>query len=299
MTTKADAISPSLRLSSGRSEVVVSALGAEVLNWHIDGRELIWQGDPSFWSRRSPLLFPFCGWLRNGKFRAKGREYATDVHGFGKDTTFELQQVSASEARLTLHDTPETRAQFPFAFVVEVFFTVTPLGWTMHASVRNPGNEPLPFALGYHPGYVWPFAGGHKDQYRLEFSEAERPDVVKIAPGGLFTPDRLPIPLEGRVLDLSTTFNAQDSLILTHAASRRALFRAPNGDALAVTLDNFPHWVLWTLPGGAYLCIEGWNGQGDPQDFTGDLMEKPGMIHLAPGEERHFSYACEYLFAEA
>ena len=38
--------------------------------------------------------------------------------------------------------------------------------------------------------------------------------------------------------------------------------------------------------GARFVCIEPWNGIADPAGFAGDLRDKPGIVQLAPGEER-------------
>ena len=37
-------------------------------------------------------------------------------------------------------------------------------------------------------------------------------------------------------------------------------------------------------PPARYFCIEPWQGHSDPEGFTGEIFDKPGMIHLARGE---------------
>ena len=59
--------------------------------------------------------------------------------------------------------------------------------------------------------------------------------------------------------------------------------------AVAVRRQGLPHLGLWMIPGGNYLCIEPWQGYGDPADFHGEFRDKPGLLHLAPGETRQFS----------
>jgi galactose mutarotase-like enzyme len=46
---------------------------------------------------------------------------------------------------------------------------------------------------------------------------------------------------------------------------------------------DFPHAALWTRPGAPFICLEAWTGYSDPDGFTGELSEKPGMRALEPG----------------
>jgi galactose mutarotase-like enzyme len=37
--------------------------------------EFLWQGDPQYWTGRSPTLFPIVGALKNNRYRVQGKEY--------------------------------------------------------------------------------------------------------------------------------------------------------------------------------------------------------------------------------
>jgi galactose mutarotase-like enzyme len=50
--------------------------------------------------------------------------------------------------------------------------------------------------------------------------------------------------------------------------------------------DNFPHLGIWMRRGGDFLCLEPWQGFSSPHDFAGDFREKPGLLHIPPGESR-------------
>jgi galactose mutarotase-like enzyme len=76
---------------------------------------------------------------------------------------------------------------------------------------------------------------------------------------------------------------ARDALCFLNIDSRSLVFDNGAGARLKVTLDDFPHVGFWTLPPAPYLCIEPWTGYGDPEDFHGDLYQKPSMRILAPG----------------
>ena len=42
--------------------------------------------------------------------------------------------------------------------------------------------------------------------------------------------------------------------------------------------------VIWTKPGAHYVCIEPWHGIADPEGFTGDFRDKPGVFEVPAGE---------------
>ena len=287
-----------IRLGFGDSRADVSLRGAEILSWRCAGKELLWHGDQRYWTRTAPVLFPFCGWLNGGVFRHRGRAYGLPVHGFGPDAAFVPQATGANAVRLRLCDTPESRARFPFAFALTVDITLAHNAFSYAFTVENPGKAPLPYALGFHPGFRWPFDGGDKNAYRVAFARLERPVSERIAPGGLFAGETQPAPIQGSVLDIAAALTQQDSLVMLHAASDSLSFVAPGGARLDIATENFPHWVFWSLSGAEYLCIEGWTGQGDPVGFSGNLAQKPGMTWLKPGDVQRHSFAVSYRAAQ-
>src|SRR5439155_23245679 len=143
-------------------------------------------------------------------------------------------------------------------------------------AVTNTGETPLPYALGWHPGFAWPFSvGGRRDDYAIAFEEPERPEVPVITADGLFSRSLRQVPLVGRDLLLSESLMAKEALCFLEARSRSLRFVAPDGAAIRVELQDFPHIALWSRPPSPFLCIEAWTGHGDPEGFTGDISEKP------------------------
>ncbi len=287
-------MSDNLTLRHGPCEVELGSVGAEMMAWRVGGRDLLWDGDARFWARRSPILFPLCGWTNGLTLRAKGRAAKVDTHGFGRSTVFDLARTGDASARFSLSETAATLAEFPYRFDLTVDVALSDSGVAFDFAVHNPGDEVLPFALGYHPGFRWPFDGGDKADYRIVFDAAERPAVPLIAPGGLFTDRTVDVPMTGRKLSPAEGLGVQDSLFIRDSASAGLDFVAPSGARIRVETEGFPHWVLWSKPGGDYYCIERWSGEGDPVGFAGDITEKPGQTLLAPGETQRSRFACSF-----
>jgi hypothetical protein len=42
------------------------------------------------------------------------------------------------------------------------------------------------------------------------------------------------------------------------------------------------------MPGAGYVCIEPWNGYASPEDFDGELADKPGITLIAPQRTQSF-----------
>ena len=71
-------------------KVTIDDHGAELVSIYDKekDREVIWQGDPKFWGRHAPVLFPNVGKHYNNHYRIHGQEYASKQHGFARDTDF-------------------------------------------------------------------------------------------------------------------------------------------------------------------------------------------------------------------
>jgi galactose mutarotase-like enzyme len=285
-----------IKLSHGGSSAEIALAGAEARAWRVDGRDLLWPGDPAVWSQISPILFPVVGWTRDGA-RVAGRQYALGLHGFAAAQTFEVESRSERAARLTLRDNEETRAVYPFAFALTIDYRLGESALEIAIEVENTGASPMPYACGLHPGFRWPFAEGPREGCEIQFEKPERPEVPVLAPGGLIAPRTRPLSMDGAVLKLTDELFALDALCFIDAASRSLRFVEPSGAAIELTLGGFAHAALWTRPGAPFLCLEAWTGYSDPEGFTGELKDKPGMRMLAGGETA--SHSATYSFIEA
>ncbi|WP_419897661.1 aldose epimerase family protein [Roseomonas sp. USHLN139] len=258
----------------------IAPLGAEPRRWRVGGQELLWDGDPAYWPQVSPVLFPVVGWCRGARIRHDGRDYPMGVHGFAAAARFELQQQDAASATLRLRDSAASRAQFPFAFDLAIRYRLRPRGFSARFRLHNPGEVPLPYALGLHPGFrSEPGAAGR----RIRFDRAEAPEVPVIAPGGLFSDQRRVVPLAGRVLPVTPALLAQEAVCFLDLASRSLRFDNGDGGTISLRMRGMPHLALWSPPGASFLCLEAWTGHGDPVGFEGEITEKPSMRLLPPG----------------
>lgn len=274
---------PAIVLKSQGAEAQVSALGAELTRWRVEGRDLLWSADPRWWERTAPVLFPIVGWARDGRITVDGLRRPMGVHGFAAASRFTVEDVGEDHARLTLRDDEASRAVYPFAFRLTLDYRLNGPCLAMTGEVENCGDRPMPYAFGFHPGFVWPLSG-ERGGHVVLFDQEERPDVPVIAPGGLFSEELRPVPLEGRRLPLNDALFAREALCFLNAASRALRYRAPDGSGLRFDLEDCPHLALWSKPGAPFLCVEAWTGHGDPVGFEGELKDKPSMRLLAPRE---------------
>ena len=254
----------------------------------LGGTPLLWRPDPAVWNETAPLLFPVVGWTKDHRVRVGDAIYPLGLHGFARHRAFEVAEKGADRVRLTLKSDAATRALYPFDFNFTVDYLLSETAVSVVLGVENSGAVPMPYACGLHPGFRWPFAAGAPEDYALRFAEDEGPFVPVITSGGLISRLKRKVPLVDKMLPLLPELFENDALCFLNAASRAVRFEAPDGAAIVVETENFPHFGIWCRPGNGYLCIEEWTGHSDPEDFAGDLFAKPSMRVLPPGaRERH------------
>ena len=285
-------------ITAGGLRAVVSSHGAELVSLRdAAGEEMLWQAGPE-WPRHAPLLFPIVGKLANDTLRHRDRDYPIGQHGFARDRRFTWIERTPDRALLRLEDDAETRAMFPFPFVLDVTFAATGDTLTVTCSVTNPGDAPLPCGVGAHPGFRWPLVDGvAKTAHAIEVDTPETGGALSVE-GGLLGEAR-PLPFDGRTLPLTETLFERDALEMPDLASRnvRVAARADDGSvarALTVAWDGYKDLGIWSKPGGApFLCIEPWYSMASPVGWDGEFLDKPGILVLAPGESRDFAWSVQ------
>jgi galactose mutarotase-like enzyme len=281
-------------LKAGAAQALIARQGAEIMEWSVGGRPLLWRSDPAVWSETAPLLFPLVGWTKDHQVRVGAKTYPLGLHGFARHCAFRLGEQGEDYVRMDLASDATTRALYPFEFRLSVDYHLSNAGISVGLEVENCDTMPMPYACGLHPGFRWPFADGAPEDYLLRFAEKEDPLVPVIAPGGLISKAKRHVPFEGQSLRLAPALFKNDALCFLNAASRMVRFEAPNGAAIIVESENFPHFGIWCRPGRGFLCIEEWTGYSDPEDFSADLFAKPSMLVLPPGGSRRHAARFSY-----
>ena len=144
--------------------VTVSTHGAELVSAvnKADGAEMIWNADPRVWPRHAPILFPYVGKLKDGKYQLDGNTYTGGGHGFARDSEFTAIEVSEDRLSFCLTWNEETLKKFPRKFRLTVSFTLEGRTLRQQAEVTNLDDKEMRFGLGYHPDSEFPLMTGMK-----------------------------------------------------------------------------------------------------------------------------------------
>jgi galactose mutarotase-like enzyme len=269
--------------SDARSAVtLVPARGAIATRFRVGERDLLYMDqatlrDPAKNVRGGiPVLFPSPGPLVGDRFVHDGRSGSMKQHGFARTRAWETRSVGATDAAratLVLRSDEATRAAFPFDFLLAITFSLAGARLRLDVAVENTGDGVLPFAFGLHPYFH--VAGADKARATIATRATRAYDNVT----------KQVVPFRG--FDL--TAREVDMHLIDHGSSQSELAW---GDGARMALRASPEltrWVVWTLAGSDFVCVEPWTAPANALN-TGE-----SLIELAPGAVRALYVEMEYL----
>lgn len=275
------------QISNDKITIQVDSMGAELksLKRVADGREYMWHGDPAYWGRTSPVLFPVVGALKSGCYKIDGREYPMGQHGFARDMEFQLKSQVASEIWFSLHSDEETLAGYPYPFLLEIGYELTGNTVTVKWRVSNPEEEPIWFSIGGHPAFLCPIdPGTDQTQYKLLF-DAKEQIVSSCIEGGLLGKEKKTYRLRNGALSITADLFDGDALIIEKDQAHSVALARPDGKPYLTVDFDAPLFGVWSPPGkkAPFICIEPWYGRCDSVDFSGEFQEREWGQTLSRG----------------
>ncbi len=267
----------------------VQSKGAELDRLYHKGYDIdyLWSGDPAFWGKKSPVLFPVIGALKGGTYRYGSEVFTMPKHGFARDMDFEQVGETPGEICFRLSSNAKTLAMYPFVFDFYIRYRLEGETLTVRYEVHNRDDKPMPYAVGGHPAFRVPLHEGLTyEDYYLQFSTPEQSGRFTVSPEGLIETEPVPFfdgPTER--LPLHKSLFAHDALVFKDLKSRSIALRcdkSPRG--LTMSFPGFYYFGIWAASGADFVCLEPWRGIADSVDASGLIAEKDGICITAPGE---------------
>ena len=249
-------------MENEKLRVQISDHGAELSSIYDKAadREAVWIGDPAFWNRHAPVLFPFVGKVNGGFYTHKGVKYPMGQHGFARDNEFECIENTENKTVHRLVSTEETKKVYPFDFAFTVTQELSGRTLTITWNVENTGDDDMYFSVGGHPAFMIP------EQYDIVFKD-------------------------GRIPYTRTLFD-EDALIFDNTQVERVGVEVDGKPYVTLTCKGFPSVGVWSKPkaDAPFVCLEPWIGRCDNVGFDGELKDKYGEQHLKAGETFQAGY---------
>lgn len=265
----------------------VNSHGAELvrLKGKKTGKEYLFDADPKYWKRHSPVLFPLVGSLKGKKYTHDGKVYEMSQHGFARDMDFTLKEQSADTLWFSLESSPETLEKYPFAFVLELGYRLKGSCVEVMWRVSNSGRKTMYFSIGAHPAFYCNMTlenGPETDHIHVGDELAGTFCCYHISADGLAVPEDC----EVLPCDLAVTADlfARDALIVDEGQAGRLALADPQGREYVVMHFSAPLFGLWSPKSDApFVCLEPWYGRCDGENFEGVLKDRVHGNTLEPG----------------
>jgi galactose mutarotase-like enzyme len=247
---------------------VVPGRGAIATRFRVGDRELLYLDDATLRDPTKnvrggiPVLFPSPGPLAGDRFERDGHSGAMKQHGFARNLSWQARahdDADAARATLELASSDATLAMYPWPFRLALEVALRGASLRLSVSVENTGAEPMPFAFGIHPY----FQVGDKAGARIATRATRAFDNVTKTVGPFHGFD-----LMAKEVDLH---------LLDHGGSDSALDWADGSRLSLRASPEFGRWVVWTLAGKDFVCVEPWTAPANALN-TGE-----SLLVVAPG----------------
>ena len=281
-----------ITLSNDVISAQINTLGAELCSLkNANNGESIWEGNPTYWGKHSPVLFPIVGTLKNSTYNHNNKEYQLTRHGFARDMEFELVGKTSSSASFSIQSNSATLANYPFQFELQIQYIIVHSTLEITYTVINKDTTAIPFSIGAHPAFALP---GNFENYSLEF-EKEEPLEYTLLDNDLVSTQTETIASISNSIPLTYKLFERDALIFKKLQSNSLTIHDKEKPLLKVNFEDFPNLGIWTKVGAPFICIEPWFGYSDTIESNGNLFEKEGVIVLEANDTFQTKFSLEIL----
>lgn len=270
----------------------IKHFGAELISLKTNlNKEYIWEGNPEFWGKHSPILFPIVGTLKNDSFHHNEMEYHLSRHGFARDMEFELIVATDTSAIFSIQSSEATLKVYPFEFELQIIYTLDENNLSIAYHVNNKGKSTMPFAIGAHPAFALP---NQFENYAIAFEKEEKLEYYLLE-DDLISNKTKQLEVHNKQIPLTYELFKKDALIFKTLQSDSLTILEDENPILRVHFEDFPSLGIWTKMNAPFLCIEPWFGYSDTNENSGNLFEKEGIQILESNATFHSRFSIEIL----
>lgn len=265
--------------------------GAELFSLTDKKKEYIWNGNPDFWPKHSPVLFPIVGSLKDDIYTLNQKKYQLPRHGFARDMNFKLTEKTESSATFSLEYDNHTLTKYPFKFELQILYYLEDNKLHITYKVINKETTQMPFSIGAHPAFSLP---GTFTYFSLLFEKEEKLEY-NLLDNGLISDSTGILQVTENEVPLNYKLFENDALVFKKLESNSLTILENSKPYIRVNFRDFPNLGIWTKENAPFLCIEPWFGYSDTIDKFGNLLEKEGILVLKSGQTFNCTFSIEIL----
>ena len=266
-------------------------LGAELVSLKSDNKEYIWNGNPAFWDKQSPVLFPTIGSLKNDTYFFEEKEYHLPRHGFAREKDFTIQAHSSNHIIFSLNSDADTLKVYPFYFELQIEYRLIENKLEIHYRVQNTSDFKMYFSIGGHPGFA---LLENFENYALNF-ETVKPLEFALLENHLLSDETQELDVQNNHLPLNYLLFEKDALVFKNHQIQSISILENGKNMLKVGFKNFPDLGIWTKVNAPFICIEPWFGHADEVKTNQNLVEKAGILALEENKSFDSLFSIEIL----
>lgn len=257
-----------VRLEHGDTRAwIAPERGGILTRFVVSGRDVLYldEGtlvDPSKNVRGgNPVLFPSPGPLAGDRFAWGGRNGAMKQHGLARQRPWAVVAQDASSVTLSLTSDASTLAEFPWSFGLVFRYVVANGRIRIEQRFENRDEAPMPYAAGFHPYF--------------RVADKTRASIPTRATRAWDNVQKREVSVDG---PLRFGSDEVDLHLVDHGEPRATLDLGDGTRIEVSSSDAFWRWVIWTLPGKDFVCLEPWTAASNA------LGSGEHVRVVAPGE---------------
>jgi galactose mutarotase-like enzyme len=268
-------------------KIGVNPIGAELDSvFHkVFGLEYMWSGDSDFWGKKSPVLFPIVGSLKENTYFFEGQKYGLSRHGFARERVFILEKQDAESLLFTLQHDSETLKKYPFKFLFQIKYTLYENKLSVTYIVENQSLTPMPCSVGAHPAFKIPLVDDTiYEDYFLEINKQETYGRYPLSINGLIETNANVFLENSSKIPLKKELFYADAVVLKDMTSTKMSIKSDKTErGLTMDFEGFPYFGIWAAKDAPFVCLEPWCGIADTVLATQNILEKEGINLLEVG----------------
>lgn len=261
------------------------AMGAELKSFKLkkSDREIMWDANPEYWAKTSPILFPIIGRLKDDAYIYAGKSYSLEKHGFARNKEFQLVKSTAEEIQFRLKADAKTLQQYPFDFELLVVYKLQGEKLTCLYEVINNGHQTMFFSLGGHPAFAIGNESTSYSTYKLIFNKDTELKRFAVTEEGFIEMNSNYFSLVNSAISLTHELFYQDALVFKEYKSNQLRIQSDKvNEGLIFEFNDFPYLGIWAAKDANFVCLEPWCGLADVEDHNQILENKTGIVSLSP-----------------